>query len=154
DDEGPLGAAARFFVASGGQIHFGMVEEAETSQVSIVDRLGQKMALTEIAIGLLPVLLIRTDHSEIVISDCAAAVVPSALVRLEGALIVWGGVGQIALDVGQDAEVLPHPCPDGIAGPAELERAMKCLLRILEVAGLEVKTRNGIQRFGRQDGVS
>ncbi len=137
-------------VALPGQMDFGVVEESEALEVDVPDGFGDLEAAAEVAVGVVPQLAIGAHHAQVVVDDGAAPVVADALERDQRALIVHQSLGQGALDVRQDPQVLFGAPAQLGAGSAQLQRPVELLPGRIDGPGLEVESGKGIEGLGRE----
>ena len=149
-----LGVLPRLVVALASEVHLGVVQQPQPLEMNVPDALGDLEAPAEVAVGVVPQLAVGTHHAQVVVGDGAAPVVAGALERLERALVVGERLGQGALDVGQDAQVLLGPAPQLGAGSAQLQRPVELFPGRLDGAALEIEARQGVERLGGEQGIA
>ena len=151
DPERRLGVGPGFVVALPGDVHFGVIEEAEAGEVNVADGRGQIEAALKVAVGVLPQRAVGAHHPQVVVGDCPALLIAGSLERLERAAVVAQRPLVISLDVGQDAEILLDPPPNGGIAPAELERLEVAGPRLVDGPALEGEPREHVERLAGED---
>src|SRR5204862_2379182 len=106
--------------------------------------------LLEVAVGRVEPSPVGTHHPQVVIRDRAPLLVAGAPVRLERAFVAGDGFAQLALDVGENSEVLLDARAQLPARAAELEGLEKGASGVLDRAGGEMEAAQGIERFRRE----
>ena len=122
--------------------------------MDVTDGLRQLEAADEVPVGVLPQLPIRAHHAKVVVGDGASAVVADGLEGEERLLIVGQGLGQRALNVGEDAEVLLDAAAELGAPATQRQRLVEPLPRGVDGPALEVEPGEGVDRLGRKHGVA
>src|SRR5439155_18814469 len=91
---------------------------------------------------------------QVVVRDGAPLPVLGAPVCRERLAVAEEGFAELALDVGQDAQVLLHPRAEGLAAAAQLERLEECPAGLLEATAGQIEGAEGVQRFRRAQAVA
>ena len=123
-----------------GQVDFGMVQEPEPLEMYVADPLRYLKTLLEVSVGVVPQFTVGADHAQVVEGNGAAPLVAAALERGQGALVVTQCLGQTALDVRQNPEILFRASPQLRTGTTELQRLVEALPGSLDLSALEVET--------------
>jgi hypothetical protein len=111
-------------------------------------------ALLVRAFRLLPVASPARSQPEVMMSDRNAAFVTHLPKRLEGATVMRVGAGVVALHAVQNAEVLFDPAQQGGRGAGQCEGVDIAGSGGGEVARLEFKTSERIERLSRQQQIT
>src|SRR5206468_10463223 len=125
--ERTLRALPRVLEAWARHVHFGVIDQTERLQVHVADPLGEGATLPEVAVRGVEPLPVRAHHAEVVVSDRTPVLVPALTVRRQRALIARQGLAQLALNVGDDPQVLLHPRAQPTARATQLQRPHECL---------------------------
>src|SRR6266487_5958226 len=144
-----LRALPRVLEPLAGHVYFRVIHQAQRLQVDVSDPLGEGATLPEVAVRSLEPLAVRADHPQVVVGDGAPMLVPAVTVRREGALIARQGLAQLALDVGDDPEILLDPRAQLPARSAQLQRPHERLAGVLQGARREVQPAQRIERLRR-----
>ena len=131
-----------------GEVHLGVVQQAQPLQVDVPDHLGELVALPEVAVRVVPEVPVRADHAEVVVGDRQAFLIPRALIRIERALVVAHRLVVLALNRREDAEILLDARAQRRAGAAQRQRAVKPLPGGVDVAVFEIESGQHIDGLG------
>src|SRR6266516_2626187 len=143
-----LRVLARLLVALPLEIDGGVVEETEPFEIGVARPGGDLVAPREVAVRFGEQPPLRAHYAEVVVRDGAAVLVVAPLVRLEGARVAGQRIVEVALDVGDDPEVLFDSCAQLEARPPQAHGAQELAARAIERAGLEVDSSQRIQGLG------
>jgi len=139
---------ARLLEMLAGEMHLGVVQQAQPLQVHVADQLGELPALAEVAVRVLPQVAVGADHAEVVVGDREAFLVASALVRFQGALVVSHRLVVLSLDRREDAEILLDARAQWGALAAQLQGPVEPLAGRFDVAVLEIESGEHVHRLG------
>ena len=131
-----------------------MIDQTEPLEIGIAQPLGDGTALLEVILGGVEQLAVGADHAEVVIRERAAVLIAGFLAGLEGAPVADQRFLHVALDVGENAEVLLHARTQRLARAAQGERLEEGLARLVQQSRLEVEHAERVERLGGEDGVA
>ena len=131
-------------------VHFRVIHQAQRLQMHVPDPFGEGATLPEIAVRGLEPLAVRADHSQVVVGDGAPVLVAAVTVRRERALIVRQSFAQLALDVGDDPEILLDTGAQPTARSAQLQCPPERPAGVLQGARRQVQPAQRIERLRRE----
>jgi hypothetical protein len=151
DAQGAFGIPAGLFVALAGQMHFGMVQQAQALEVDVTGQRRDLVAASKVPVGVVPQLSIGAHHTQIVVGDGAASFVPDGLESRQRLLVMVERLHQRPLGIGQNPEVLFYPAPQSRVRPTELQSTVELVPGRIDVPALEIEVRQRIERLGGQN---
>ena len=145
-----LGVLARVLEPLARHVHFGVMDETEALQMQVTGALGDHATLPEVAVRLVELLAVGTDHAQVVVGNSAPMLVTGTAERFEGPPVPCVRLVELALDIRQNPEVLLHARAQLAVLPTKLERLKERLARLAEGAGREIEPAQCVQRLRRE----
>src|SRR5205823_5309325 len=117
--QGGFGVQSGVLVSLPGDVHLGVVHQAQASEVGVARAIGDLVTLPEVALRFVVPRPVRARHAEVVVGDRAPVVVVRLAVGLEGAPVARQRFVEVPLNVRENPQVLLGPGTELAAVPAQ-----------------------------------
>src|SRR5918999_476288 len=109
DAQGGFGILLGLVVPLTGHVYLSVIQKAQAPEVHIANRFRDLQTAPEIPVGVIPQLPVDAHNAKVLVGARAPPIIAYALEGLQGALVVGQRLGQRALNVGENSQILLGP---------------------------------------------